>query len=301
MSIYCVDGTKLSSVFNAEGGGLPSAYDKDGDVVFTGSQPEVDYTDYSFVQKWASKGVSYSQGFDIYSGKVFWVAKSGDDTIPSNCYVWNLADGTQALSTAYITIYSGHGNNVSFAYPSVYASPAYPPSRVYVNQISQNLSSFELIRTLTFNDGTADLDCCVDENDETILWTIGHISGASTTWIVSKWDLTSLTDNGDGTFTPALLQTATTAQPQSNRYFQGIRHHDGMLWYASGNGQQRAYIYAINHSNGDVLYSIDLETNTEPEGLAWVEDADVAGGYALYVGFQGMMMRKYTFALAQST
>jgi len=44
-----------------------------------------------------------------------------------------------------------------------------------------------------------------------------------------------------------------------------------------------------------VLYSIDLETNTEPEGLAWLRDTEVIGGYALYVGFQGMMLRKYTF------
>jgi hypothetical protein len=295
VAIYDINGARLVSGFNADGGELLSAYDKDGNVIFPDSQPEVDYTNYSFVQKWGSKGISNAQGFDIYSEKVFWVAKSGDDTIPSNCYVWNLADGTQALSAAYITIYSGHGNNVSFDYPSVYASTAYPPSKVYVNQISQNLSSFELIRTLTFNDGTSNLDCCFDENDKTILWTIGHISLTSTTWIVSKWDLTSLTENDDGTFTPALLQTGTTPQPQSNRYFQGIRHHDGMLWYASGDGSQRAYIYAINPNDGAVLYSIDLETNTEPEGLAWVEDADAVGGYVLYVGFQGMMLRKYTF------
>ena len=69
-----------------------------------------------------------------------------------------------------------------------------------------------------------------------------------------------------------------------------------MLWYNSGYGQQRAYTYAIDPYTGELLYIIDLETNTEPEGIVWVEESGVAGGYAMYIGFQGMMLRKYTFA-----
>lgn len=287
--IYDIQGNTLVSAFNRNGNSLDSAYDIDGNQIFGSG---VDYSKYSFTQKWASKGLT-AQGFDIYDGKVFWVSRSGDGDIPSRCYVWNLSDGSQAFSAPYVTIYSGHGNNVAFDYPKVYCSPAYPPSRVFENDVSADLQTFTLNKTLTFNDGTADLDCCIDENDKTIMWTIGHISGASTTWIVSKWDLSDLTDNGDETYTPKLLHTNTTAQPTSNRYFQGIRHHDDMLWYNSGaGGSTEAIVYAIDPLTGERKYLIHTDTNIEPEGLAWVEEN---GEYVLYVGFQGMMMRRYTF------
>lgn len=54
--------------------------------------------------------------------------------------------------------------------------------------------------------------------------------------------------------------------------------------------------YGIDPNTGDTKCTIDCDTTTEIEGAVWYKDENAIGGYALYVGFQGMMLRKYTFA-----
>lgn len=298
--IYNMTGQSLSDAYGLNGTELESAFDINGTDIFSGGGgggSNVDYTNYQFWQIFPAKAIVSTQGFDIYDNKVFWVQKSGDDTIPANCYVWNLSDGSQAFDTAYVTIYSGHGNNVCFDYPNVYCFPAYAPSRAYVNSVSSDLKAFTLVKTLTFNDGGTASDGCLDETDKTILWTLSHTTSDSTIYLISKWDLTQLTDNGDGTYTPRLIQTVSTPKSSSSPYIQGCRFHDGLLWYANGysGGATNAYVRALNPNTGEEIYVIDCNTTEEPEGLTWLEDLSAVGGYALYVGFSRMMLRKYTF------
>lgn len=303
MSAYNISGVQVGALYNIEASILLMAYNIEGNEIFSGGpspQPIVDYTNYSYSQKWASKGVSATQGFDIYDDKVFWVSKSGNASIPANCYVWNLSDGSQAYESAYITIQSGHGNNLCFAFPKLYATSAYPPSSCYINNVSSDLKTFTLDKTLSFNDGSNDCDACIDESDASILWTLGHTATSSDTsapYYISKWDLSHLTDNGDGTYTPELISTVSTPQPANSYYFQGCKFHDGILWYANGysGSSTGAYVFGVNPSTGEVLYTINCETTAEPEGVAWYPDTDAVGGFALYVGFAGMMLRKYTF------
>lgn len=291
MAIYSVDGDVLSNAYDVNGNQLLNAYDIDGNLVYS-SGSGVDYTSYSYVQKWASKGISSTQGFAIHDDKVFWVSKSGNSSIPANCYVWNLSDGSQALNSQPITIQSGHGNNLSFDYPILYATTAYNPPYVYVNRLTSDYVA-TLEKTLYMNDGSDNCDACVDEQDKTVLWTIGHTD--RNVYLVSKWNLNNLTDNGDGTYTPELLQTVETPLTQSF-YFQGCTSHDGLLWYANGYaGSSIAYVFAINPNTGAIVYTINCETTEEPEGVEFYPDPDAIGGYAMYVGFQGMMLRKYTF------
>lgn len=297
MAIYALDGTAIVEIYEIDGEMVNSAYDIAGTIVFG---DDVDYSRYTYSQKWASKGVASTQGFDIYDGKVFWVSKSGNSSIPANCYVWNLSDGSQALSNPYITVYSGHGNNLAFAYPVLYASPAYQPSTVYVNSVTEGFV-FTLIKTLVFDDGSTDCDVCVDEENGDIIWTLGHTAGSSdrsAPFLVSKWDTTELTDNGDGTYTPKLMQTVQVAQPSNSYFCQGCRYHDGILWFANGYAgvATNAYVFGVDPDTGEYLYTIDCETTAEPEGLCFYPDESVPGGYALYIGFQGMALRKYTFA-----
>lgn len=294
MAIYSKNGTPLNAVYGKSGNPLDTAYDADGNLIY---RKGVDYTKYSYTEKWGSKGIAHTQGFDILDGKVFWVSKSGDSTVPADCYVWDFGTGAQALSTPYVTVYSGHGNNVAFADGKVYFAPAYTPSRVYENTFTSDFV-FTLGKTLLLNDGTTACDACLDENDPNILWSIGHTGSVSSGLPdkISKWDLNSLTDNGDGTFSPLLLQSVDTPMP-SQYYLQGSRMHDGILWYTSGYAgtSTEAYIYGVNPNTGEVLYSIDCETTAEPEGLVWYPDESADGGYALYVGFQYMKLRKYVF------
>ena len=303
MAIYDVEGNSIESIYDAEGTSIETAYDVNGNIVFNGGvTPTVDYSSYSYIQKWGSKSIGSTQGFDIYDNKVFWVSKSGNSSIDANCYVWNLSDGSQALSTPYITVYSGHGNNLCFDFPTLYATSAYTP-HVYVSTMTNEFVD-TLTKTLYINDGCIDCDACIDETDKTILWTLGHTASASdrsAPYIISKWDLTQQTENGDGTFTPRLIRSVFAAQPENSFYFQGCKFHDGMLWFANGYAgtSTGAYVFAVNPRTGAYLYTIDCETTAEPEGVAWVADSDVAGGYALYVGFQLMELRKYTFAPLQ--
>ncbi len=295
--IYNKDGTPINTAYNKDGTAIVSAFDKDGTVVYGAS---TDYTSYSISSKWTASGVFFStQGLDVYDGKVFWVT-GGNGTVEENCYVWNLSDGSAGITNNPFTVYSGHGNNICIDYPTLYASTAYSPNKVYVNTLTPITGGYSatLSKTLFLTDGSVDLDAALDENDNTILWTLGHQVDHDTDkpYNISKWDLKDLTENQDGTFSPALLQTVETAQPTCY-YFQGFKMHDGILWYASGytGGTYTAYVYGVDPDTGEVLYTIDCNTTEEPEGVAWVADASSQGGYALYIGFGGMKLRKCTF------
>lgn len=288
MPVYNLNGEPLANIYDLNGNLLPYAYDLNGNQIYSKGQP-VDYRIYSFTQKWASKGIGATQGFAIHDGKVYWVKKSGNDTVQSPCYVWNLSDGSQALDTATINLYCGHGNNLSFDYPLIYATTAYSPPYVYVNSLDSN-NVATLVRTLYINDGCTNCDACIDEDDKTILWTIGHTE--ENYYLLSKWDLTILTDNGDGTYTPDLLQTVHVPLIQSF-YFQGCTFHDGMFWFANGYaGSSVAYVFAVNPATGAIVYTVNCETTEEPEGVAFNYEN---GEYVMYVGFAGMMLRRYTF------
>ena len=294
--LYDKNGNQVISAFSKSGTALLSAYDVNGRLVFSSNPP--DYSDYSFVQKWASKGISNTQGFDVYDGKVYWISKSGNSSVNASCYVWNLSDGSQAFSSQPITIYSGHGNSLDIVYPKAYAGTAYSPATAYENTLSADLQTFTLSKTFNLaEDVTYGHDVCIDENEETIMWSLAHTGaiGSHNPFLLSKWDITDLTNNGDGTYSPRLISSVSTPNPSNSEYFQGITMHDGMIWYASGYPNDQAYVYAVNPTTGAVMYSINCDTTAEPEGVAWVADAEAVGGYALYVGFQGMLLRKYTF------
>jgi len=294
MAVYDINGDICSSVETAQGIALEKAYELDGTEHTFETGLVVDYDNYS-ISGVFKKSVSNTQGMDIYDGKVFWVSKSGNTGLEANCYVWDLITGEQALDSPYITIYGGHCNNLSFDYPKLYTSNAYTPNG-YVNTFDSSWNA-TLTRTLYFTDGSISNDCCIDETDKSILWSIGHSGATASTdpFIISKWNLNSLTDNGDGTYTPELLQSVETEKPTCP-YFQGCKFHDGIFWYASGyTSEYRAYVYGIDPDTGNVLHTIDTGSNEEPEGISFYPDYFAFGGYALYVGFAGMNLFKITF------
>ena len=296
MGVYDLSGTEISEVFNSSNIGLESAYDINGENVLQ-HLPENKYTNYTKERLWQGVGDSHAQGFDIYDDKVFWAMKSGNAEVECTCFVYNLSDGSQALESQPITINAGHGNNLSFSMPFLYASNAYN-TKCYVNRMASDYTA-TLEKTLILTDGAGDCDACIDETDNTILWSIGH-NGTTGPYNISQWDLTDLTEVSSGLYLPKLLHTVKSPLPDNTHYFQGCKFHDGLFWYGNGYPGIPALIIGINPFSGRIIYRINMDTTNEIEGIAWVEDETSYGGYALYVGFAGVTMRKVTFLEPES-
>lgn len=299
MSIYNKNGSTLLNAYKYDSSSVVAAYDVSGEQVYPDAV--VDYNTFNIITMWNTNRGS-NQGFGIKDDKVFWIVKSGDATIPSSMYVYNLSDGSQALSTDHITCYAGHGNNISFAPAgnTLIATPAYPPSRVYINSFAGAEYTMTLEKTLVLNDGSTDCDACYDPDNVNIMYSVGHTdnsSNPSAPYRISKWNLSNLTDNQDDTFTPELLSSVLTPQPSNTYFFQGCAFHDGLLWVLNGyTGASRTLVFGINVTTGAVEYTLDCDSTTEPEGICWYPDNVSAGGYALYVGWQGSLLKKLVFS-----
>ena len=113
--------------------------------------------------------------------------------------------------------------------------------------------------------------------------------GGTNKTLVSKWDMSTLTDNGDGTFTP---QYISSYQIPFIYVMQGIRFYQGLIWIPSGYGGSQCYLYAINPANGTYVYTYDLNTTIEVEGTAFISATQ------MLVGFQGIRFDLYTFGEA---
>ena len=306
--IYDINGNALASVYDANGNSLATAYDVEGNQAYHRSSGVPDYSDYSYVQKWASKGIGSTQGYDIYDDKVFWVSKSGNDSADNKMYIFNLSDGNAVRDPAYITAYGGHGNNVTFSrqkydpgdnFPMVLMSTAYSNSPAYLNRITNDYTA-SIVKKYTIpmidqivNGG---FDICYGATDDIayVASVFGSNSDAAqgTHICIAQFDMSDLTENEDGTFSPAFIKSVRC---DWHYWKQGIKYHDGLVWLASGYPGYNADVYGIDPETGVTKHHINCATTTEIEGAVWYPDAEAVGGYALYVGFQGMMMRKYTF------
>ena len=298
MAIYDVNGTSLLTVYNISGTSLQTAYDVDGNVIFTSGSPVIDYSNYS-ISNYCSVSLSPTQGFDIYNGIIFQFMATG--TSVSNRMATINAQ-TSAIINNNISASSDHGDSASFSnekydqsddYPLIYVTSDTNPALVYINRVTQTTST--LIKTLAFplNKTGYYAAACVDfEND--ICYMVGYSEqnyktddGGNNKTVVSKWDLSNLTDNGDSTYTPEYISSYERAFIYT---MQGQQYHDGMLWISSGNTNVRGYVYALDPADGTLLYTVDTNTTTEIEGIAFISDTEMV------FGLQGGTYKKVTFA-----
>lgn len=298
MAIYDVNGTSLLTVYNISGTSLQTAYDVDGNVIFTSGSPVIDYSNYS-ISNYCSVSLSPTQGFDIYNGIIFQFMATG--TSVSNRMATINAQ-TSTIINNNISASSDHGDSASFSnekydqsddYPLIYVTSDTNPALVYINRVTQTTST--LIKTLAFplNKTGYYAAACVDfEND--ICYMVGYSEqnyktddGGNNKTVVSKWDLSNLTDNGDSTYTPAFISSYERAFIYT---MQGQQFHDGMLWISSGNTNVRGYVYALDPADGTLLYTVDTNTTTEIEGIAFISDTE------MIFGLQGGTYKKVTFA-----
>ena len=301
MAIYDVNAANLSNAYAVGGSSLDTAYDVDGEVVFTSSPPTppvVDYSSYT-IGNYCTVSLTPTQGFDIYNNIIFQFMATGT-TVTNRMATINASTAT--IINSNISAKSDHGDSASFSnekydagddYPLIYVTSDTNPAKVYINRVTQTTST--LIKTLAFpldKTGYYAAACIDFEND--ICYMVGYSEqnyqtddGGANKTVVSLWDLSNLTDNGDSTYTPLFVSSYERA---FIRIMQGQQFHDGMLWISSGGTNIHGYVYALKPSDGTLLYTVDTNTTTEVEGIAFISANEMV------FGLQGGAYKKVTFA-----
>lgn len=299
MPIYDVNGNSLSAVYSADGLELQAAYDVNGEEIFSKGSPSIDYSRYS-IENYCAVSLSPTQGFDIFNGTIFqFLANSSI----SNRMATINANSKQIINNN-ISASSDHGDSASFSsefyaegdtFPLLYVTADTNPAKVYVNRVTQ--TSSQLVKTFVFPlEKTGYYAAlCLDEASRT-MYMVGYSEnnyqtdgGGTNKAVISKWDMSNMTDNGDGTYTPLFV---SSFERPFIYVMQGQQFHDGMLWIASGGTNARGYIYALNPSNGNLLFTVDTGTTTELEGLSFISDSEMV------FGLQGGTYKKVSFEQA---
>ena len=301
MAIYNINGNALQTAYDITVNLLSYAYDVVGNLVFSG---EIDYSNYS-ISNYCNVSLSPTQGFDIYNGTIFQFIANLTNTSDRMA---TINANTSSIINSNVSAVAGHGNSASFSsefysesddFPLLYVSPDMSvisdtePTLVYVNRVTTGSS--QLVKTYKFPlDKTGYYaGLCLDEENQ-IMYMLGYSeynystddSGNNKT-VISKWDMSSLTNNGDGTYTPTFISSYERPFIYT---MQGLQYHDEMLWVASGGTGVRGYVYALNPSNGNLLYTIDTNTTTEIEGISFISATEMV------FGLQGGEYKKVTFS-----
>lgn len=295
MAVYNIQGNSLNVIYDADGSALNTAYDISENVVYTSAPPVVDYDNYTLSESF-SLSVGNCQGIAVHNNVLFQFRASGT-SVQNLVSLFNLTDKSTIISN--MTINSEHGDSASFSneyyangdeFPLLYVTADTTPAKLYVNRVTR--SEATLVKTLVFPSSAGYWGAGAFDFENNICYILAYkiqsyTSATNNATVVSKWDLSNLTDNGDGTYTPAFIS-------QYERAFiycmQGLEYHDGLIWVASGYGGQQSYVYAISPTDGTLLHTIDLNTTTEVEGCVFVSDTK------MLVGLQGGQYRYYTFA-----
>lgn len=292
MAIYTKNGSAILAAYDVIGQELTQAYNRAGNIIFE----KRDYSSYTKTA-YCTVNLSATQGFDIYNGVIF------QFRTPSSAgnIMTTINAANAAIISDNISVTSDHGDSATFSneffdsaddYPLLYVTADTNPAKVYVNRVTQTTS--QLIKTLSFPLDKAGYYAalCLDVENN-IAYMVGYSEqnyqtddGGANKTIISKWDLSQLIENQDGSFTPEFISSFERAFIY---VMQGQQFHDGMLWIASGGSNYNGYVYALDPSNGSLLFTIDTGTTVEIEGLAFISDNE------MIVGYQGGNYEKFTF------
>ena len=274
--------------YKPDGDVLNFAYDYDGNLIY-----QSQYATYTITNLYGQ--AASSQGFDVYENILA---------------QWNGSGHTLGLrnvnSGGYIvreipTDITSHGNDISF-FPYKYDSGDTLPLLLVDNiclrfyQVNGSWVS-SVIKTYKFQYNTYGSGF----NGNTLI-TISYTSNTytyseSNKLVIQTWDMTNLTENQDGTFTPEMLTSVTRPWLEC---VQGASYHDGYFWIASGLGNAiPSHVYALNIRTGNVELDVNLQANGELEGQAWAYN-EIDGWYALTAQLGGYGYRKITFAPAST-
>ena len=291
MSVYDINGNGLATLFGKDGNAINTAYDKSGNVVYNGQpvQPlPLNYESYTTTDLYTYVANGFN-GFDTHGDVIAQLMAN------NKLYLFNLGNGS-TIATA-ISITSSHGDSATFSdenysegdeFPLLYCTADTTPAVIYINRITR--SSASLVKTLKFPQSAGYYGAGAFDFENDICYIVSYKensytsdNGGSNKTVVTKWDLSSLTDNGDGSYTPAYI---SSFECPFIYVMQGLQFFDGYIWISSGyNNGGNQYIYALNPTTHEIDYTITLDDHVEVEGLAWVYD-ETENKYWMLIGQQ---------------
>lgn len=217
------------------------------------------------------------QGVAVYGGVVVQMFSDG------SAELFDMSTGNKIIT---LNMNAGHGGSASFSdtffdvndeFPFLYVASFEAP-KTYVYRITR--LDYTLVKTYYTPIEIAGYrqESCYDKFSGT-LWVIGYVADSKTAgegWVVTNWDLTNTTDNGDGTYTPTLI---TTFQLPFIPYVQSISVFNNQLFVVTGidlhaNPEELTRIWVIDKYDHAVISVMDMfpETilNAEPEGIDFI-------------------------------
>lgn len=213
------------------------------------------------------------QDIEILGDYVF--AAYGDDSLK----VYSLSTKT-LLATLSVAVH--HGSSVQFSYEYYNESDDFP--LLYSGGWTDNLISViritktgdvwdaTVVRTLKIPTTYGYYHSPNIDKVGKILYTYAHTSTPYTTatdyMIIAKFDLTNLTDNGDGTHTPAYIEQIRS--PYLG-IFQGHKYYNGRLYVCCDTSDNSHKIATLDAGTGELRGLIDVTQirNTELEGICY--------------------------------
>lgn len=289
MSVYDVNGETIENAFAVSGNSLQGVYGKTGEYIPFVEPLPIDYSQYSTTDLFTYVADGFN-GFDVHDGMIAQLKAS------NQLYLFDLV--THEVIATALSITSAHGDSASFSKDKLYSYDEFPllyvtsdsnPAYVYVNRITRSGTS--LIKSLLFPLDKAGYYAAhaYDEQNH-IMYMVGYSEqnftsddGGNNKTVVSKWDMSQLNDNGDGSYTPAFISRYERAFIY---VMQGQQFFDGYIWIASGyNNNKAQYIYAMSPSGGEIEHTITLDDTIEIEGLAWIYD-ETQNKYWMLIGQQ---------------
>lgn len=289
MSSYNINGEILGSAYSISAQNLTGVYNLSGTYTPFVQPLPLDYSDYTTTDLFTYVANGFN-GFDVHNGVIAQLMAN------NKLYLFDLATH-ETIATA-LAITSAHGDSASFSnekyqandeFPLLYVTSDSNPAYVYVNRITRTGAT--LIKTLLFPLDKAGYYAAhaYDEKNK-ILYMVGYSQqnyrtddGGDNKTVVSKWNMTQLTPDGNGNYTPSFV----------SRHFrdfiyvmQGQQFFDGYIWISSGyNNGGNQYVYAMNPSDGTIEHTITLDDTVEIEGLAWIYD-ESENKYWMLIGQQ---------------
>lgn len=213
-----------------------------------------------------------SQDIDIIGNYMF-VAFSGDDLIR----VYTMDDKSLIAS---ISVDTNHGSSMQFSgeyydtnddFPLLYIG-GWIDNIIYVVRIDNNFAATIIRKIKISNEQGYYASPCIDGANN-ILYTYSHSQSAipnKNEMIIAGWDLNQLNDNGDGTYTPKLLNQCKS--PSIGTY-QGHKYYGGRIYITSAQNSSpyNPKVNAIDPGSGDILSTINIAGvyNSETEGLCY--------------------------------